>query len=91
MQFKLLLLLLVHKSIHNRAPSYLTNLLIPVSTTRQTGSSVTNEFNLIVPATKRVTFAGARHWNSLSYKLKSIEDCNLFRKTFLFNEYVNSE
>ena len=95
------LLLLVHKSIHNRAPSYLKNLLIPVTTTRQTRSSETKEFDLIVPATKRVTFAarsfsvaGPRHWNSLTYELKSIEDCNLFRKklkTFLFKEYINSK
>ena len=93
------LCLLVFKSLHDQAPSYLKDLLVKKPIRRFTRSSTSSPNDLLVPFTKRHTFAarsfavaGPKYWNSLSPHIKSSCDIDNFRKnlkTFLFNQYFN--
>ena len=95
---KFKVLLQVYKCLHNQAPDYLKDLLISQPSRRYTRSSA-NCDNLIVPLTKRATFAARsfsvaapKYWNSLPRDVKLCATTELFRrklKTFLFNEHFN--
>lgn len=97
---KFKLLLLVFKSLHDQAPIYLKDLLVKQPIRRSTRSSSSSCDNLIVPFTKRVTFAarsfavaGPKYWNSLPNHIKSSPDTEHFRrnlKTFLFNQHFQN-
>ena len=93
------LLLLVYKSLHNQAPSYLSDLLVKRQSTRTTRSSSEDDTKLIEPFTARSTFAsnsfsvaGPRHWNSLPASVRQSPSVDVFRrrlKTHLFDQYFN--
>ena len=88
---------LVFRSLHGLAPSYLRDLIRPVSVTRRGLRSQTKACILEVPFTRRKTFAdrafstyGPRTWNLLPEDLRSIMDYQLFKKklkTHMFNRF----
>ena len=87
---------LVYKCLHGEAPAYLKDLLIykkpPLRTLR---SNADTEDHLIIPRTKRKTFAerafsvkGPQIWNSLPSEIRCANSLNIFSKnlkTYLFN------
>ena len=87
---------IVYKCLHNKAPSYLSDLCVPVSSVGghfQLRSATAG--NLCVPATKTVTMgqrgfstAGPSAWNSLPTDIKdfslSFETFKTLLKTYLF-------
>ena len=85
-------------SLH-QAPSYLKDLLVKQPIRRLTRSSASSSNDLLVPFTKRHTFAarsfavaGPKYWNSLPPHIKSSCYIDNFRKnlkTFLFIQYFN--
>jgi hypothetical protein len=88
--------LLVYKSLSDLAPSYLRELLIPLSTIPSRSSLRSSlSSDLSVPATRlrfgdrAFAVAGARHWNRLPGDLRAISDITNFKKqlkTYLFRE-----
>ena len=98
---KFKLLLMIHKCLNNQAPSYLQDLLTPMSTpirTTRSSADITNK--LLVPRTKRITFAsrsfsvaGPQHWNTLPNHIRNCKNTDTFRrllKTHLFQDYYKS-
>jgi len=91
--------ILVYKSLHHQAPNYLTELFtgivdIPALSTLRSAT----DGKLSVPRTKlqfgerAFAVAGARQWNSLPAKLRSVDDFLLFKsklKTHLFSMAFN--
>ena len=81
---------LVFRSLHGLAPSYLRDLIRPVSVTRRGLRSQTKACILEVPFTRRKTFAdrafstyGPRTWNLLPEDLRSLTDYQLFKKKLI--------
>jgi hypothetical protein len=91
------LLLLVYKSVHCLAPSYLQELISPYIPSRTLRSS--DQHLLSVPYTSSAlirsrTFseAGPRLWNSLPYDIRTVPCIELFKsklKTHLFKDTFN--
>lgn len=86
-------LLLTFKSLHNKAPTYLSKLLKPLENTQMLRSN--SQKLLFIPKSKSKlgdrafsTFA-AREWNKLPFYVRNIETVNSFKsqlKTYLFNQ-----
>ena len=86
------ILLLIFKSIHNMAPSYLSDLIQVKTPAYSTRSS--SGLQLIVPFTSHKTFAdrsfsvaGPKLWNSLPINIRNSNNISSFKrslKTFLF-------
>ena len=91
--------ILVHKALNDLAPSYLRDLLHPVSDLpgrSMLRSAMTTD--LVIPATKLLfgerafSAAGPTHWNNLPETLRTIRDPNDFKKalkTHLFRTAFN--
>ena len=90
-QFKVLTL--TWKALHNEAPQYITDLLIPLSHTRTLRSS--KHLLLCVPRTNLKTcgdrsfsVVAPRAWNGLPLEMRQLENRDMFKlelKTFLFH------
>ena len=88
------ILLLVFKSVHHLAPSYLRELICPYIPSRKLRSS--DQHLLKVPyaksafvQTRTFSVAGPRLWNSLPYDLRTVQCFERFKsklKTHLFRE-----
>jgi len=86
--------LLVHKSLSHTAPSYLTELFIPLSSIPSRASlRSSSSTDLLIPATRlqfgdrAFAVAGSRQWNLLPSQIRTISDIATFRsklKTHLF-------
>ena len=97
-RIKYKILLLIYKSLHELAPSYLCDLLHHYEPSRSLRSANSN--NLIIPRTNNVTMGdrafsvfGPRHWNELPEKVKNSSSVNLFKKslkTHLFSKHYDS-
>ena len=93
---KFKILTLVYKCINNQAPSYLQNLLTVNPTSNRPTHSNSKYKQLVVPLTKRKTFAdrsftvvGLKYWNELPnelYMLMNLESFKRNLKTYLFCE-----
>ena len=87
------ILTLIHKCLHGQVLDYLSNLLVLINN-QGTLKSGSESKHLLVPRTKRVTFAdrsfsvyGPRIWNNLPNYLREIDSFTLFKnklKTYLF-------
>ena len=95
-RIKFKILTSVYKCINNQAPSYLQNLLT-VNPTSNRSTHLNSKFKqLIVPFTKRKTFAdrsfsavGPKYWNELPNELHMLTNLESFKrnlKTYLFCE-----
>ena len=95
-RIKFKILTLVYKCINNQAPSYLQNLLTVNPTSNRSTHSNSKFKQLIVPFTKRKTFAdrsfsviGPKYWNELPNELCMLMNLESFRrnlKTYLFRK-----
>ena len=93
-RIKFKILTLVYKCINNQAPSYLQNLLTVNPTSNRSTRSNSKFKQLIVPFTKKKTFAdrsfsvvGPKYWNELPNELCMQTNLESFRrnlKTYLF-------
>ena len=93
------LCLLVHKSLNNRSPTYLTELFHPISTIPSKASLRSSSTrDLVIPKTnlrigdRAFSVSGPRNWNSLPNELRCINDENAFKiklKTYLFKIAFN--
>ena len=93
---KFKILTLVYKCINDQAPIYLQNLLTVNQISKQSTHSNCKFKWLIVPFTKRKTFAdrsfsvvGLKYWNELPNELHMLTNLESFRrnlKTYLFHE-----
>ena len=93
------LCLLVHKSLNNRSPTYLTELFHKISTIPSKASLRSSSTqDLVIPKTnirigdRAFSVAGARSWNNLPNDLRCITDCTAFKaklKTHLFKTAFN--
>ena len=91
------ILLLVYKSVHHLAPSYLQELIIPYVPSRTLRSG--DQHLLTVPYTtsamiqsRAFSMAGPRFWNSLPYDIRTVPCIELFKsklKTHLFKVTFN--
>lgn len=87
------ILVLVHKALHGKAPTYIVDLLQVKPTTRYSLRS-NNTHLLFIPSVKCKTFggrsfsyAGPTLWNQLPLNLRAISNLDIFKqylKTFLF-------
>ena len=90
---------MVFKCLHNQAPSTLSSSIRRKSFARATRAASETQPKLEVPKTGKKTFAarsfsvyGPELWNSLSPKLRAIEDFKVFKKdlkTFMFRRAFN--
>ena len=91
------ILTLVHKCLSGNAPSYLTDLLVPLGTNRK-GLRSNNAIKcLLMPRTYHKTFAdrafsvyGPKRWNQLPQELRTTKNLDEFKanlKTYLFNKF----
>ena len=90
------ILVTVFKCLNNQAPDYLKNMLHRPSITRTTRASK-DQSRLVIPATRRVTFAkrsfsvsGPTLWNQLPTSLRNAPNLQNFKKelkTFLFSKF----
>jgi hypothetical protein len=90
--------ILVHKGLHGRTPTYISELLTYVSRPERSHRS-NNQRLLVVPCTSRKSFGdrafcvtGPKIWNSLPLEIRNIIDFTIFKqklKTHLFNDYFN--
>ncbi|HEY5140398.1 MAG TPA: hypothetical protein VIJ25_13945 [Methylococcales bacterium] len=88
------LCILVHKSLNNHAPRYLSDLMTPISTLPSRAAlRSASTTDLDIPATRlcfgerAFSVAGAKHWNSLPEDLRNCTDNSVFKrllKTHLF-------
>ena len=95
-QFKVLLI--VYKALHNRAPAYLTHLLVWKQTTTRSMRS-DNQSLLVVPKSHSVTYGDRNFvnvapylWNSLPHQLRHCDNINTFKrllKTHLYKLAYN--
>ena len=95
-RIKFKILTIVYKCINSQAPSYLQNLLSVNPTSNRSTHSNSKFKQLIVPFTKRKTFAdrsfsvvGPKYWNELPNELCMLMNLESFRrnlKTYLFHE-----
>ena len=95
-RIKFKILTLVYKCINNQAPSYLQNLLTVNPTSNRPTRSNSKYKQLVVPFTKRKTFAdrsfsvvGPKFWNELPNELCMSMNLESFKrnlKTYLFHE-----
>lgn len=91
------ILLLTYKALHDKAPQYIADLLVPYTTTRTLRSS--SKQLLAVPKIKTATYgerqfsyAAPKAWNLLPEDLKSISALSQFKsslKTYLFRKCFN--
>ena len=89
-------LTIVYKCLHDQAPQYLAD-LIKIDKPRRSGLRSESTKKLVIPPTKRKTFAdrsfsvaGPIFWNDLPDYLKSCETVDVFKrklKTHLFDEF----
>ncbi len=96
-RIKFKVLLFVYKSLHDLAPTYLSNLLQYYQPSRPLRSSDSKD--LIIPRTNKVTMGdrafsviGPKLWNDLPSDLKNTSTINSFKKllkTHLFAEYYD--
>lgn len=92
-QFKILLL--VYKCLHNKAPKYLSDLII-IKTPGRYNLRKNQQTHLMVPQTNRISFgdrsfacAGPMLWNLLPMELKQVTSIDVFKanlKTHLFKK-----
>ena len=100
-RIKFKVLLLIFKSLHGLAPSYLSNLLqLPEPSNRRSS----NLNKLVIPRKERGFFLrtmgdrafsvyGPTEWNILPEEVKNSSSINLFKKslkTYLFSKHFNS-
>ena len=93
------LLTLVHKCVHGKAPQYLKDLIREHNSDRQGLRSAKEYKKLLVPCTRRSTFAerafsvnGPKKWNALPEELKKIVEHKVFKahlKTYLYKREYN--
>ena len=93
------LLTLVHKCVHGEAPQYLKDLISEHKSDRQGLRSAKEYKKLLVPCTRRSTFAdrafsvnGPKKWNALPEVLKKIVEHKVFKahlKTYLYKREYN--
>ena len=96
LMIKFKILTLVYKCINNQAPSYLQNLLTVNPTSNRPTHSNSKYKQLVVPFTKRKTFAdrsfsvvSPKYWNELPNELRMSMNLESFKrnlKTYLFRE-----
>ena len=92
-------LTLVHKCVHGEAPQYLKNLISEHKSDRHGLRSAKEYKKLLVPCTRRSTFAdrafsvnGLKKWNVLPEELKKIVEHKVFKahlKTYLYKREYN--
>ena len=89
-RIKFKVLLLVYKSLHNQAPSYISQLLQMQPSRRQLRSSSSSQ--LVHPRTHRSTFAdrsfscfGPKQWNSLPSHIREAGTVDIFKKLLKFH------
>ena len=93
------LLTLVHKCVHGEAPQYLEDLICEHKSKRDSLRSANEYRKLLVPSTRRSTFAdrafsvnGLKKWNALPEGLRKIAEHKAFKahlKTYLFRREYN--
>ena len=91
------ILCIIFKCLHNMAPEYLSNLIQEKAFARNTRLAASSGIILVVPFTRRSTFAsrsfsvyGPRLWNGIPAKLRNMKNFDCFKrhlKTFLFESF----
>jgi hypothetical protein len=93
-RIKFKILLLTFKALHNMAPEYLQEFVIPYVPSRQLRSMESNLLTVSFPGTayheRAFSTSGPKLWNSLPEHLRKITDIDVFKKmlkTTLFSEF----
>ena len=92
------ILLLVYKSLNDKGPEYLKELLVPYAPSRSLRSTSSN--NLVEPRTRLKTYGdrafsvvGPKLWNKLPSSIKAASSVNSFKKalkTHMLKRFVIS-